>query len=452
MYNLLVILYLFFVLLILINKREKRLLFLMLGLFMVPGKINLINNSMFMGYMLYAMAFIASMAVHGEFKKKNITNCPVLKPLTIVFISCLLIGFLDERVGVSTGLWRGFQYFMKTFFLFIFGWISYSNIEIEKSGRIHSKSEDKVFSKILPFTIIITMYGLITAVTKTNPILDAVGLEDRFVFDYDESYRSFRVTGANVSSSVYGLSCAILFLCGWFLSKKKDTVAYTALGLLFINCFLTGTRAAMIPFIIALIFFLIKRKGIANSLKYLAIISIGYAILNPILPYSVKDYSSQVVESIADVVLPSGTGGEKFVGSSIDAREMQIGASMKYLERKPFFGHGYNYADEVIMQGEKHSELLGMESYLCFIGIEYGLVYAVAIIIFFVSCLVYFVRNKKYAPDYADIGAVMICMYILFLIYAWVGNAWFFFMPTLGYIMKKVYIGKIVSQSKVKVC
>lgn len=37
---------------------------------MVPGNINLIRNFMFMGYMLYAMAFIASMAIHGEFKRR----------------------------------------------------------------------------------------------------------------------------------------------------------------------------------------------------------------------------------------------------------------------------------------------------------------------------------------------------------------------------------------------
>lgn len=430
------------------HKGEKRLFYFMLGLFMVPGNINLISNSMFMGYMLYATAFIVSMAIHGDFKKNNITSCPLWSQLLIVFISCLLIGLLDDRVGPATGVWRGVQYFLKTFALFIFGWVSLREQDMfNKKGDFIPK-DNLVFSRILPFTLIITVYGLYTAITKSNPILDAVGLEDRFFFEYDDSYRAFRVTGANISSSVYGLSCAIIFLCGMFFSKKKSKIAYFALGLLFINCFLTGTRAAMIPFLIALVFFLIKRKGIARGGMYILIAVISFVVLLPILPNSISDYASQIVDSIADVILPSGTGGSKYVGSSVDAREMQIAASMKYLEQKPFFGHGYNYASEVIMQGEKHSELLGMESYLCFIGIDLGLVYALALIIFFVSCLVYFIRNKKYAPDYADMGVVFVCMYIIFLISAWVGNAWFFFMPVLGYIVKKIYLAKEITLNR----
>lgn len=448
MYNLLVAIYLFFVFLIIKHKGEKRLAYFILGLFMVPGNINLINNSMFMGYMLYAIAFIASMAKHGEFKKNRITNCPLWPQFIIVFISCLLIGLFDNRVGPAVGVWRGIQYFMKTFLLFMFGWVSFNKESLFDRNGIYNINESLAFSKILPFTLIITIYGLLTAVTKSNPILDAVGLEDRFFFEYDASYRAFRVTGANVSSSVYGLSCAIIFLCGMFLSRNKSKIAYFALGLLFINCFLTGTRAAMIPFLIALVFFLIKRKGIARGGMYILIAIISFVVLFPILPNAIADFASQVVDSIADVVLPSGTGGEKFVGSSVDAREMQIAASMKYLEIKPLFGHGYSYANEVIMQGEKHSDLLGMESYLCFIGIELGLVYALAILIFFISCIMYCIRNKKYAPDYADMAIVLVCMYILFLISAWVGNAWFFYMPVLGYIIKKVYLVKEVTLNK----
>lgn len=119
------------------------------------------------------------------------------------------------------GIWRGVQYFIGKILLFIFGWVTLSNVNHSNKSRSDNIKKDAVFSKILPFTLIITIYGLYTGITKSNPILDAVGLEDRFLFEYDDSYRSFRVTGANISSSVYGLSCSILFLCGMFLTKKK---------------------------------------------------------------------------------------------------------------------------------------------------------------------------------------------------------------------------------------
>lgn len=437
MYALLVTIYILFTFLIIKNTGEKRLLYLLLGVFMMPDNIYLINNSMLMGYMLYVCAFIASLVSHGELKQKKISNCPVYPQLMIVFISCLLIGFFDERMGVATGMWRSVQYFMKTFILFVFGWISLDG----KNTDVGFKNRN-IFEKLLPITIIITLYGLITAVTKTNPILDAVGLEDRFLFEDDESYRAFRVTGVNVSSSVYGLTCALFFMSCCFLTKKRNMLLYVALGLLFVNCFLSATRAAMIPFIIGLVLFIILNKGVGKRIKYIFITIISIFFISPILPQAVKDYSSQVVASIEDVVLPSGSGGEDFGGSSVEAREMQIAASMMYLKEKPLFGHGINYAKEVILKGDKHEELLGMESYLCFIGIELGLVYAVAIVIFFIACIVYFMKNRRYNRDYADIGAVFVVMYILFLIYAWVGDAWFIMMPILGYIMKTVYISK----------
>ena len=441
MYSLLVIIYLLFTFLIIKNTGERRLVYFLLAVFMLPNNIYLINNSMFMGYMLYVSAFILSLITHNEFKLKNISNCPVYPQLIIIFISCILIGLFDERMGPFTGTWRSVQYFMRTFLLFIFGWMSF-NRQTSQSRLTTQFKDDEVFSKILPFTLIITVYGLITAVTKTNPILDAVGLEDRFFFEDDESYRAFRVTGANVSSSVYGLTCAVFFMCCYFFTQKRNKLMSLALPLLFINCFLSATRAAMIPFIIGLTMFIVLNKGINKALKYVAIAILAITFLSPIMPQSIKDYSSELVASIEDVVLPSGTGGEKFQGSSIEKRDMQIAASMAYLKERPLFGHGIKYAGEVIMKDGKHAELLGMESYLCFIGIELGLVYAVAIIIFFIACISYYIKNRKYASIYADMGICFITMYIFYLIYAWVGDAWFIMMPILGYIIKKVYLKK----------
>ena len=441
MYPLLVTIYILFTILIIKNTGEKRLLYFLLGVFMMPNNIYLINNSMFMGYMLYVSAFVVSLIYSKEFKLKEIYNCPVYPQLILVFISCILIGLFDERMGPAIGMWRSVQYFMKTFMLFIFGWLSLRKLTISVETEALEK-DNNVFSKLLPMTLVITVYGLITAVTKTNPILDAVGLEDRFLFEDDESYRSFRVTGANVSSSVYGLTCGLFFMCCCFLRKKQSKLSYVALGLLFINVFLSATRAAMIPVIVGLALFIILNKGLNKGLKYVTIVAISVTLIYPILPQGIKNYSSELVASIEDVLLPSGTGGEKFYGSSIDKRDMQIAASMTYLKKKTLFGHGINYASEVILKGEKHDELLGMESYLCFIGIELGLVYAVAIVIFFIAVLIYFLKNRKYAVKYADIGTTFVVMYILFLIYAWVGNAWFIMMPILGYIMKYLYLEK----------
>lgn len=439
MYNILVVVYLLFAFLILRNKGEKRLIYLILGVFMLPGNINIIPNSLLMGYSLYATVFAISLIYHKEFK---FADCPFKNELLIVLMSCLLIGLFDDRLGPILGMWRGIQYYINTFLLFLYGWVT-PKIASETDGDslsfIEKSNNDTVFSSILPFTLIITIFGLITAVTKTNPILDAVGLEDRFFFEFDESFRSFRVTGANISSSVYGLFCGVLFICCYFFTKRRSGVIYMALALLFINCLLSATRAAIIPFLVALLLFIIKNRGVSKTMKYMLTAILCLTLLFPILPGGVTSYVTGLIESIVDVV---GTGGEKFVGSNVDAREMQITNALMYLNENPLFGHGFGYANEVILGGEKNEELLGMESYICFIGIEYGLVYAVAIIIFFISVFVYYIKNRRYLPKYADMGISFIVMYILYLIYAWVGSAWFIVMPVLGYIAKKIYISK----------
>ena len=89
--------------------------------------------------------------------------------------------------------------------------------------------------------------------------------------------------------------------------------------------------------------------------------------------------------------------------------------------------------------GDHDETLLGMESYLCFIGVEYGIIYFMAILMFYISCLSYFIKRRHTYKLYSDLGIAIICMFILFLIFAWVGGCWFFVMPILGYIMRNIY-------------
>lgn len=432
---------------ILRNTGIPRLLYFFIGIFFVPATLKIIPQALLMGHTFYATMFIGSMIRFREFKIGTFTSCPLFQSLFFVFLSYLLIGIFDFRIGLPMGLLRGVTAFVSSYFLFFVGWIS---LESSSQADFISPEENTdgfymkktFFDMILPATLIITLYGLWTGITHTNPILDAVGLKGRFLSAYMDNYRSFRVTGACISSSVYGLACSTLFLCSFFLTKYRNKVMTFAIFMLFVNIFLSATRAAMIPFLIGLCVFVFINKGLSIMLQRILVGIIVLLFIFPLLPNSATGFVTELADSIVDVIFPGGSGGEKYGGSNVDARGIQIAAALQYLKEKPLFGHGFAYFAEVISQGKKHTTLLGMESYLCFVGVEYGLVYLVAIIGFYTSCFLYFLRNRFYNRLYADLGISLLAMFIPYLIFAWVGGCWFFFMPMLGYVAKAVFISK----------
>lgn len=448
LYTLLIIGWVICGILILQSSGIKRLCFYFLGILYVPATIDIIPQSMFMGHYFYVSMFILSMIIYNEFKLKTFTSCPLFSIIGWVFISYLLIGLFDERISTPLSIYRAIHAFCGSYFLFYLGWVSINQKDRKYKflGSIpgHDGDYSILFRTILPLTLLMTLYGLYTGLTHTNPILDAVGLEDRFLMESNEgTYREFRVTAMCISSSVYGLACATLFLCSFFTIKRKTALRWLALGLLLINLTLCATRAAIIPFIIGLFVFIIIHKGITGFLRTLIIIIVAALFILPLLlPSYVTDYLSQVADSISDVILPSESGSSKYGGSSLDAREIQIVTAMEYLKEKPFFGHGFGYYGEVLSQGEKVEGLLGMESYLCFMGVERGLVNFCTEIIFYICCFYYFIKNRVYNKLYADLGIGLLTMFIPFLLFAWVGGCWFFFMPILGYMAKVVSLSK----------
>lgn len=424
----------------------KRLLIFYIGILYVPMSLTIIPQSMMMGHYFYLSMFILSMIRFHEFKVKKFRSCPLFIPLVIVFISYFLIGLFDERISKSLAIYRGIHAFLGSYFLFVLGWLSITSKDrvYANLGTIPGIGKDysKFFRSLIPITLIMTIYGFITIFLRKNPVLDAVGLEGRFFNELDTSFRAFRVTAMCSSSSVYGMLCGVIFMCGAFLIKNKNKIQLVALFLLFINIFLSATRAAIIPFIIGLLAFYILNKSVVGILKNAIWIVIVLLLVYPLLPSSVTGFASGILDSIFDVVLPGGTGGAKYSGSNLDAREMQIGYAFELLKENPWFGHGFAYTKEVLLQGESHKVLLGMESYLCFMGVERGLVNLFAEVLFYISCLVYFFKHRIVNKQYADMGISFIVLFISFLVFAWVGGSWFFFMPILGYITKVIYISE----------
>lgn len=440
MYWVLVFVWLFCGIQILRTSGEKRFFYFLVGIWFVPAALRIIPVSLLSGHMFYVFMFLCSTILHGEFNAKTFSVCPMSRSLVLVFISCLLIGLFDVRVGPLQGVFRGLVDFLGSYFLFFVGWLA-----VSENGTGHIEENGSVFRRFAPWGLLMTLYGLLTFFWKENPILDAVGLEGHFYSEYmDESgnFRSFRVTGACVSSSVYGLACATMFFVFFSVLRGKTRLQFWVMVLFCLNIFFSATRAAIIPFLIGFFLFLLMDRGLTKTMRYFLWGGVVFLVISPILSAGMKDYLNQLVESVWDIVSPKGTGGLAYGGSNLQTRSIQIGAAFEFLKEKPLFGHGYAYVLEYLAKGEKHDTLFGMESYLCFIGVEYGLVYFAAILCFFFCCFAFFFRERGSGRTYANLGIALLVMFLFYLVFAWVGGCWFFFMPMLGYVAKSLALCK----------
>lgn len=408
----------------------QRLVWYLAGVTLVSTAFNFFGGiAITKGHNIFVLFFLFSLFIEGKLKMKYIKQCPLFIPLSIVFISYILIGLFDVRLNPLMGIYRGVYNYMVTYGAFFLGWLSvYDNINYEKLSKY-----------LINIGLVFTLYGTFCFLTKSNPVVDALGFENRFVFENAEvAFRSFLVSGFLQESGVYGLSCLIFMLFIWSINIRNNKLQYISLGMLFINIFLTGTRSIMIPAVIGLIIYAFMRFNIKKKIQLFGVSILLFITATIILPNNISIYITDIINSMLDVILPSGSGGADFGGSSIDVRDTQITAAfVKYLPQKLLFGHGFNYYQEVIFVfngGVNDVELFGMESYLCFLGVEYGLINIIAVIIFFISLIVYFIRNRQVNKITYSFAISLTIAFIIYLATAFMGDSWLYAMPVLGFL------------------
>ena len=76
-----------------------------------------------------------------------------------------------------------------------------------------------------------------------------------------------------------------------------------------------------------------------------------------------------------------------------------------------------------------------MESYLCFLGVEYGLINIVAVITFFTSLILYTIKNRRVNKTLYSMLLSITLTYMLYLATAYMGNSWLYAMPAIGFLV-----------------
>ena len=148
----------------------------------------------------------------------------------------------------------------------------------------------------------------------------------------------------------------------------------------------------------------------------------------------------KAVNSVIDVFL---TGGQNTSGSSVELRESQWEVAVAIGSTAPLFGHGVGFTDNLIAENgvinmAYRGGLFGAEGYQFFLAIDYGLIYSLMSVFFFLSMLFffikgYFVQNRS---EYAVLGFVLTVFELFFLFSSRPQGSWQVTMLFAGLFMK----------------
>lgn len=428
------------------HRGSKRLIAFMIGACLTSPLINIISSILFLcGHTTFIIAYIISYIHHKEYINNDLSRFPFSKILFFIFFTFICIGVFDFRLNLFLGFYRGIYNFVVTYFLILIGYTSIQNIKDVYSFNIF----------FLKVCLIMTIYGCIAFYFKTNfytqSVGNSVGIIARFSTSEEllEGYRAFRLTGFFVDAGVYGIlcSCFFLYLCCMYktfvLQNKKTIICI--LILLIMNLLFSATRGPMIAFICGFsLYYLLKyRRKKYKLLLYSFYTIIAISILLYILPSNIANYFTEITSSLIEIF--SKTGGKETGGSNVEFRNIQFITAYNYFWENPIFGHGFEYWKENIaptLATQLDNGLGGMESYICFLLLEYGGLHIIAITIFYIVTTIWFWNNRKIEPDISYAAISMNVMMVIFLAYSWFRGCWIFYLPLLGILCKTITLKK----------
>lgn len=430
-YYLLIVL---FAILIIRSNGVDRLVYYYAAIFLIPANVHLFPVFRFLvGHALFITCFFLSLYRNKEFPEIGMKRSPLYFTLLLMFFSYLLIGIMDSRISFANGLYRGVYQYFESYFAFFVGWCgAYCITDADKNILIR---------KFLRISFIFTLYGVFIFYLRQNPIMEALRThEAMFEHIAGESFRSFRVNSFTQSCSVYGYVTGLFAFVSIVWLQNKSKTDKLAILLLIINCILSATRAAIFPVVVlfAIYWLFTLTTQYQKFLKILCCVFLSVFILNVFVPETVSRAIGEYGEMFTSVF--DENSQSEVGGSSKELRDRQMATAMMYLKHKPWFGHGFSYYQEEILNVSGRDEnLSGMESYVCFLGVEYGALNICIVLLFYVQLLLYFYDYRKVEREKSIASVSILLSYVLFLCYAWIGGNWVFVMPLLGGICREMY-------------
>lgn len=236
-----------------------------------------------------------------------------------------------------------------------------------------------VFEIIMRFNPAATTLGVLLGIDEDFSVTDMI--------DSERGIMGFRLQSIYAHSLSLGQYMMLIFPLFFIKNKIKFKFIYIALILFLIV--LTGTRSAIFPVTLSLIFFMITQtnKTLFKNTLYVLVALLFLIIFIP--NKSIEKYEN-LMFTYVQFWNDKRQISENVKGSSMEMRTKQFKYALKEIDKSPVFGLGYGYRDYWINKYRQgHPTLHGFESVFLLQLVERGWV---GLIMYFV--IIYFLYSQ----------------------------------------------------------
>ena len=366
--------------------------------------------------------FYCFLVLFDAWRKKSLKQIWSSYPLKVITFCTIFYTWQ----GFGQSLFAEIMEFLRTYAIIFVGFaLCPENWNWEKA--IHFLERMAVILILIAFSIQILHDNYISTSFVKGDVM--------FGFDPDAE-RTFRNTGTHYSPNIFGILNVVLFLLINHF-EKRSLVKRILLPLLLLVIIFTATRTPFVILIISLAVYyaLFSKTKMMKILLYG--IPIFFIVMNNLPETSMI---GKAVNSVIDVFL---TGGQNTSGSSVELRESQWEVAVAIGSTAPLFGHGVGFTENLInetgvIKMAYRGGLFGAEGYQFFLAIDYGLIYSLMVVFFFLSMLFFFIKGYfiKNRSEYAILGFVLTVFEIFFLFSSRPQGSWHITMLFAGLFMK----------------
>lgn len=364
-------------------------------------------------------------------------------PFKLILILILLFNIIQAFTITWQPLVRSLKsemfYFLSTYYLIFIGFcFAPSYYGLQKNSRL-----------LMWISIVLFIVAGLSAISVNNFI--GHGFSSDFVWASDRAGtdRGFRVTGTQGSPSIFGMINVLLFLLINHLYENSKLKLVLLFALL-CNIFLSATRTPILELIsIMALYYAFQnvRKKIKTILLLIPLLMMGLSIADSI------PMLNSLLSGVTDLIT---TGGENTSGSSAELREGQLEMASFYMMQAPWLGNGLGYTNNMLSENGLFSNfydvmLAGAEGYIYFLFIDFGIIYTVLFVIFFIAIAVFFWRNKSCHPNAAPMGICTLVLLFIHLALTRPDHSWEMVFPFVGVFVKHL-IDKIKKRKTVSNC
>lgn len=270
--------------------------------------------------------------------------------------------------------------------------------------------------------IVLTFFAVINYFTKTADFvsammsgIDVVGMktEDGDVGQMFADRERFRVQAMFLNPFDYGYVCMLMLLLhiyGFVKGYEKKWMLLVVMACSIFGVISCGCRTNIFCCLMGVAVFFLLAFKFGKTIR-LSLLMMFCAIL----VYQFVPSVQEVVDNMMTMFDKNSDVG----GSSMDLRALQYAAVLYHIRENPLFGCGYQYflLDMGWGQGVeylKDSRLAGLEGVAMNYILERGFIGFLLYLLFYISILVSFFRNRKYSMVATAFGISVVCTYLSF--------------------------------------